>query len=263
MKRLSEIQCANFGDFRDRVRGKQLARAAVTAVNAGTKTVTVTGATFLDDGVVAGCIVRDLTTGKAARVVTPAQETLVLDEWINTLATQVIQVFSPPILPVDVQAVAFERGTPVLYVRMDDAIERETEVFRQEVAWLMATGAPVAARNRSFPFYVPPGKAKVTIELPFTHNANIEVHRYHGDWLSLAVGDAVLLPNVAADWEQWPAGKALILAANPVAEGSYAMDMLEDVMGNIRLVNPHAGWYRLDSAAAGADKVLTVCMENV
>jgi len=113
------------------------------------------------------------------------------------------------------------------------------------------------------PFCTPSGKKKVTIELQFTHAADIEVHRYHGDWLSLEVTDAVLLADVAADWEQWPAGKALILAANPVAEGSYAMDMLEDAAGNLVLVNPHAGWYRLDSTAAGADKTFNVCMEDV
>ena len=264
MKRIAEIQCGNWGDFRDAVQGKQLARSTVTGVNAGTKTITVTGETFITKGVVPGCIVRDLTTGKAARVTSvPTEPTLTLDEWIGTLATQVIQVWTPPILPIDMVNIAFEDGKPVIYVRRDDAIERETEMFRQEVVWLMASGAPVAARNRSSPFYVAPGKGKVTIELPFTHNAAIEVHRYHGDWLSLAADDAVLQPDVAADWEQWPAGKALILAANPVAEGSYAMDMLENAGGLLVMTNPHPGWYRLDSTAAGADKTFNVAMEDV
>lgn len=76
------------------------------------------------------------------------------------------------------------------------------------------------------------------------------------------VADAVLQADVGADWEAWPAGKSLILAANPVAEGSYAMDMMEDAAGNLVLVNPHAGWYRLDSTAAGADKTFNVVMEE-
>jgi len=263
MKRIMEKQCGSWQEFKDLVRGKQLARVAADSVNAGTKTITfAAGTTLVTDGVTQGCIVRDLTTGKAAKVATAAEESITLDEWINTLATQVLQVWTPPILPVDMVGISFEKGQPVLYFRQDDAIERETEVYRVEVEWLMNTGVGAAA-DRSAPFYVPPGKGKVTIELPFTHNADIEVHRYHGDWLSLAATDAVLLAGVDTDWEAWPAGKSLTLASNPVAEGSYAMDMLENAAGALVLTNPHAGWYRLDSTANGTDKTFNVAMEDV
>jgi hypothetical protein len=172
-------------------------------------------------------------------------------------------VWSAPLLPADVVDISFPSRQPVLYVLANDSsIERELQVSREQVAWLTTSGAPVAARARSAPFYIPQGKSKVTIELPFTHNADISIHRYHGDWLSLAAGDAVLQPDVTAGWAAWPAGMTLLLASNPVTAGSYSLDMLQNAAGALIMTNPHAGWYRLDSTAA-ADKTLNVSIERV
>lgn len=176
-----------------------------------------------------------------------------------TLATHRYIIISNPMLPKHLFSIESRKGMPIVYVNQDDGIAREVRVQRTLCTWLMATGGANADRSQSF--YVPPGVDKVTIEIPFTHNEDIAVHRYHGDWLSKVAADAELLPSGTTDWAVWPGGAALVLAQNPVAAGSYALERMLDATGAVVVFDVHAGWYRLVATAAGLDKTFTVCYE--
>jgi hypothetical protein len=256
MRKIREVQANDSKEFKDIIRGKTLAAGNVTGVNAPTKTVTDADAGFVAAGVFAGCYLIDLTIDRAAKVDSVAATNLVLDEWIPILATHRYIVITPPVLPQHLLSIDFRTGMPVMHLSQDDAVVREVRVLRRVYTWLMATGGVDA--NRSAAFYVPPGVDNVTIELPFTHNANIAVHRYHGDWLSLKEGDAAILPSGTGLWAAWPASVPHALANNPVAAGSYPLHSLVGAGGTLTYLDIQPGWYRLVSTAAGLDKTFAV-----
>ena len=166
MKRIRETQNASKAQFDLLFRGEMVLSALADAVNAVNKTVHFAATVDLTEvNATSGFLLVDTITSKAAKVVGKAGQVLTLDEWTDTLATQRVKILRPIPRPQDIVGIEFDDGRILIYDKHDDGIVRELDVDRVEVAWLKATGAPVAARDYSDPFYVHPGVGSVCLEI--------------------------------------------------------------------------------------------------
>jgi len=240
------------------MRGETITTGTATTVDAATKRVNDTAGAFTDVTVNRSLFV-DLVHEKAALITAKGATHVILDEWLGTLATNRYKIITLPVLPKHAVSIEHNSGQSLFFFEDADNIARENRVSRSTYTWLMNSGG--AGANNSQAFYIPPGVDKVTIELPFTHNADISVQRYQGDWLSLDGTEAELVPTATTSWVRFPAQAALRLAVNAVVVGSYCMEGMFDATPAITETCIHPGWYRLNSVAAAADKVFTVCYE--